>query len=180
MDISEISLFDIIGDQTQERHKSTESNLTVNSDDFAAPEPEIEEEFEEQEHYDAAVEAEKLVNLINAGNIIALTPVAHFRLKKVRGGNKALEKMKIAYEKEVAGKALTEEDQKWVEKFRLYKSDMAMLNNEIQFTPKQKEVLMAAAVPFCESNKLKVNDSFAFYGILGGFEITKIMKILSV
>jgi hypothetical protein len=55
-----------------------------------------------------------------------------------------------------------------------------MLNNEIQFTPKQKEVLITAAIPFCESNKLKVNDSFAFYGILAGFEITKIMKILAV
>lgn len=144
-----------------------------------SPSPEPGPAFEPEEPYDAEVEATKLVNLLNAGNTLLVSPIANFRMIKKRGGREALDKMKAAYQKQKDGKKLSEEEDRMLSAFNSFKTDMALLNGEIPFSEKQLEILKTAAVPYCQESKMKINGAFAFWGIFGGMQTEKIIKILT-
>lgn len=182
--LSEVSLFDVLADTTQERSEGV-SHEAINVADFNeipapvdAPEPEPEED---EEPYDATVEATKLVNLLNVGNMVVLMPLAGVKMQKSRaGGKKGLERMKIAYQKSADGKKLTPTDEKLVQQFELYKQDLALLHGEIPFSKAEHDALLLAATSYCESSKIRVNATAAFWGVLAGYETSRIIKILTV
>lgn len=178
--LNEVSLFDILSAPTAA--KTTNDNPDpINEDDFkiefANPVREEEETFVEDD-YDAEAEAEKLVNLIDVGNTIVLSPIAGFKMNRSRGGKAAFNKMRDAFMKKNAGKKLTESEEELLTAFENYKRDLQLLNGEIPFSKQQKEILMKLAVPMCESTRFKANDKMAFWVMLGGYEIQKIIKII--
>lgn len=179
-DLNEVSLFDVLSAPTAAKSNNSTPD-PVNEADFNL-------EFEKPVHdvlddpieddYDAEAEAEKLINLIDVGNTIVLSPIAGFKMNRSRGGKAAFNKMRDAFMKKNAGKKLTESEEELLTAFENYKRDLQLLNGEIPFSKQQKEILMKLAVPMCESTRFKANDKMAFWVMLGGYEIQKIIKII--
>ena len=113
-------------------------------------------------------------------NSIGLTMLGHYKLTKKRGGRKGLKAMESGFIKKNEGKTVTAEEQKQVDAFEAYKMDLKLLNGEVTFSDSQREMLIKAAMPMCEDNKMKINTHAAFWTLLLGAETTKIYKVLTL
>lgn len=186
--INRVSVDDILAQPTQARIVSIDKEPSqIDSSDFSSieydlppkPQPEIEEQPEPEEPYDAKVEATKLVGLISAGHSLIHTPIATWKLRQKRGGKPVFERMKAAYQKDAEGKALTDEEKRLVSQFHAYKSDLALMGNEIPYSQSEIDMLTTAAIPYMESSRMKINGGFAFWGVLAGIEANRLLKILT-
>jgi type I site-specific restriction endonuclease len=182
-----VSLTDVLSAPTKERPERAIVEETIhqtvfNNTDFEEEEEEEEEiqttQQEPEEPYDAEREATNLINLLNAGNMLVMTPISNFKLRKNRGGKAGMERMKMAYEKSVRGQELTEHEKNLVLQFESYKRDLMLLSGEIPYSPQQMEMLKTAAIPYCEATKFKSNAGFAFWGIFASVQMDKIIKVI--
>lgn len=190
--INKVALTDVLSQETKERPEMAieEFAQQINTADFA-PDPEKEEiqfdpsgikkeepEPEPEEPYDAEAEATKLINLIDVGNTMLLSPFTNLKCRSARGGKKVLDQMKVAYQKKISGQKLNEDEARLMNEFDAYKADVSLLTGDIPFTDHQRDMLIKAAIPFCEETRMKVNSKFGFWGALIGVEAQKITKIL--
>jgi hypothetical protein len=181
-----VSLTDVLSTPTKERPERdliTEiaPQIFPNAD-FDEEEEEEEEEIpvneEPEEPYDAEREATNLINLLNAGNMLVMTPLSNLKLRKNRGGKAGMERMKLAYEKSQHGQELTEHEKNLVLQFESYKRDLMLLSGEIPYSEQQMQMLKTAAIPYCEATKFKSNAGLAFWGIFASVQMEKIIKVI--
>lgn len=183
MDLSEIDIFSVLEAPTQQKFSSETMEEDFDLNDFSVEEEEAHEEVVEvaqEEPYDARREAEKLVGLLDAGNQIALNPLAMVTLRKKLGGKKAFDRMTKAFNKKMQGEELSPVELGLIATFEKYQSDLRMLAGEIPFTEQQRDILIKAAIPMCEENKMKTNSSMAFWGVFLGYEAGRVTRILTV
>lgn len=180
-----VSLTDVLSTPTKER---PERDLMNEIPTFEFPNEDFDEEEEEEEEiqvkeepeepYDAEREATNLINLLNAGNMLVMTPLSNLKLRKNRGGKAGMERMKLAYEKSQHGQELTEHEKNLVLQFEAYKRDLMLLSGEIPYSEQQMQMLKTAAIPYCEATKFKSNAGLAFWGIFASVQMEKIIKVI--
>lgn len=184
--IDEIEINDVIAEETQTRQNAAPpiKGIEFHNDDFRdAPKvttlPVEDPLIPKLAPYDAQAEATKLVNLLNGANVLVTTPIANYKLRHNRGGRVKFKKIELARVKAAQDKELTEGEQKLIAEFAAYKSDLKLINGEIPMSEAQLKTLMAIAVPYCEESKININSGFAFWGVYGGMQLEKILKILT-
>jgi hypothetical protein len=141
----------------------------------------VQEVEEEEEDYDPAQQAENLVAVISSANLLLLTPLAKWKLRKKRGGREVIAAMQLAFEKkESAGLELSAEEQIKYNKYTAYLKDKAELLKEIPYTDEEEAQLQKMAEVWMKSSKMKVGDSLAFWMTLAGIQGSRIFAILEV
>lgn len=190
--LSKVALIDELAKPTEIKTPSVSAPepVNLNPGDFSGvpeptPEPPTESPSnpeptpEPEEPYDAETEAKKLVSLCNAGNTLICSPLAVWKLKKKRGGAKEIEKMKTAWHKRGAGMELTDREKTLALTYETYLADTKQLSGDILFTKHEIEAMEALALPYCEKSRIKINDGAAFWTTYAGFQVSKILKILT-
>lgn len=129
---------------------------------------------------DAEQNAELLVGVIASVNILTMTPLARWKVKKKRGGKHAIERMQAIAQKNFSGNELTDNEKRLLDQYNAYLADKQQLENAIPYTDDEIEALQTAAIPYCQSTKLKVNGGMAFWVQLGTMQLGRIMQILTV
>lgn len=185
--MEEFSLDNILSEETIPRSEDKDvspDELKIEEDNGLefeeAPLIEVEEfEEEPQKPYDAKTNAENLVNLIDAVNILSLTPLARWKLKKKRGGKEVLDTLEKFYSKKVSGAKVTDEEKEKAAIYEAYLKDTIKINEAIPFSADEKTRLITAAVPYLEKTQMKIDEGLGFWGILIAVEGSKVMQILT-
>jgi hypothetical protein len=189
--LKSVEFFDELSQPTQEKPETAPEVFepVVKNDRFSQDfdeqiedepdEPEQHEEIEDEEPYNAEEEAEKLLGLLNAGNVLLMSPLTQIVLKKKRGGKKILERCKIAFMKVKNGEKATDGEKEMAAKYEAYQTDLQTLAGEIAFSEQELAAMRVLAVPYCRASKVKINGSLAFWLMYGGYQTQRIMKILT-
>lgn len=187
--LSKVVLTDILAQPTEEKDvifNSSNEETQINENDFSDHVQQMDFPANNQQPIepieppiDPRVEATKLVNLLSAGNNLATVPLATWKLNKNRGGKQVIEKMKASYIKQRNGVKLTEEETIQAESYKQYEADKSVLLESLPYTDAQMNTLIEVAIPYCEANQLKINGSFAFWGVFAGVQMDKVIKILT-
>lgn len=185
--LKSVEFFDELSQPTSEKPENIQevaeiNPFTTSSTDFDEDTIDYsvqEEEEEEEEPYNAEEEADKLIGLLNAGNMLLMSPLTQIVLKRKRGGKRLLERCKIAFTKKQNGEKITDAEKEMANKYQAYQNDLTTLAGEIAFTENELKVLRTMAIPYCKASKVKINGSFAFWLTYGGMQTQRIMQILT-
>lgn len=192
--LSKVALIDELAKPTEIKTPSFSAPepVNLNPGDFSGvpeptPEPPTESPYnpepapdpEPEEPYDAEKESKKLVSLCNAGNTLISSPLAVWKLKKKRGGSKEIERMKTAWHKRGAGMELTDREKTLALTYETYLADTKQLSGDILFAKHEIAAMEELALTYCEKSRIKINDGAAFWTTYAGFQVSKILKILT-
>lgn len=129
--------------------------------------------------YDAAENAEILVELLDTFNTAALTPLARWKLTKKRGGKNAILRMQEIAEKNFTGAELNEQEKRLLFQYNAYLKDKEELEEAIPYTVDEKERLIKAAIPYMKKSKIRIGGGMAFWTELALIQGTRIMQVLT-
>ena len=136
------------------------------------------DEEEEEEPHDPEEEAEKLVGLIQAANVLTMTPLALWKARKKRGGKAAISKMQIIAAKNFEGAKLEKKEAEQLAKYNAYLKDKEQLENAIPYTSDELSLLKTMAIPYMKTSKIKINGGFAFWTTLAGIQAQRVIAII--
>lgn len=124
--------------------------------------------------------AETLVELINLGNIGLLTPLATWKIRRKRIGNKeALRKKQLLFEKNFNKEELTEEEKRSLELYQAYLRDKEQIEEAIPYSDDEKEALKNAAIPYFRKNKIRIEGGAAFWTQLAFIQGQRFVQIFT-
>lgn len=151
------------------------------SEDFAQqPQNKIipSEPIEEEEPYDAEKNARAVVYGLQALDSMILVPIATIKTKKRAGGSKVIAAMRKAYEKQMSGEELNDNDKRLLAAFDKYKKDLEVLSMEYIPNKQTTDELIRLATPWCEDQKIKFSSGTAFWLTYAGIKAEQITKLL--
>ena len=151
------------------------------SEDFAQqPQNQIipSEPIEEEEPYDAEKNARAVVYGLQALDSMILVPIATIKTKKRAGGSKVIAAMRKAYEKQMSGEELNDNDKRLLTAFDKYKKDLEVLSMEYIPNKQTTDELIRLATPWCEDQKIKFSSGTAFWLTYAGIKAEQITKLL--
>lgn len=182
---SSVKLSEVVADVTETKTPGVHSpDFEPNKDDFSGhvtrfiepDEPEIEEE--EEDEYDAESNARSLVGGLLGLDTTIFSIIGVVKAKKSVGGKASIDKMKQAYVRKINGGEVTEEDQRLLDAFEVYKNDIAMLEQDYIPNQKRVEMLVKLAIPWCQESKIKVGSGMAFWANYTGYTVERVAKLL--
>lgn len=191
--IDDVSFRDILSQPTRFREMSSRSESIHHDDDdepfdddenfhvttprrnaqAAPPAP-------EPDDYDAEANASSLVYLMSSLDTVILNGIGMWKVNAKAGGRKALNEMKSVLLKELAAVELSDDEKTLLAKFKEYKANMKLLETETPPTKEEIERLIAMAIPYCESSRIKVGGGFAFWTGYGASLAQRIIKIVNL
>lgn len=179
---SSLKLSEVIAQPTEEKQAGLAEiaqTAVQNAADFA-PEPikQVIAPEEAPEDYDALSNARSFVGGLVGIDTAIFSVVGALKTRKSIGGKDTLVKMKAAAAKRASGKELTEEDERLLSAFEVYKQDMAMMESDYIPNQKRIQMLIDLAVPYCEETKLKVGPGMAFWSSYTGYTIERVAKMM--
>lgn len=187
-----------IATEAKEEIQSAVVNLATNEKDFstlhtAAEDLDDHEEYdepeethiirrpivvEEDEEYDAEKNARALVHTLASIDSIILSTAVVFKCRSTAGGSKGIALMKKALEKELYGQELNDADKKLILRMKAYRENLKLLS-ETTFMPEtERERLIAMAIDYCETSKIKVSSAGAFWSNYAGSVVERVTKII--
>lgn len=181
---SSVKLSEVIAQETEEKTAGLQNiaqTVVEKTTDFA-PEPIKQllqpEEPEEEEPYDAEANARSLVGGLVGIDTAVFSVVGVIKTRKTIGGKETLAKMKQAYAKNASGKPMSEEDERLLQAFEVYKQDMAMLEQDFIPNKDRIKMLVDLAIPYCEETKFKVGAGMAFWSSYMGYTVERVAKLM--
>lgn len=143
-----------------------------------APPVEPVQEVADDPDYDPEIEAEKLIAMIEAGNMLITAPLYKWKVQKNHGGKKVVQRIKTAWAKHKQGQELSEQEQKDHAAYLLYQTERKEWLSEVDYEPEELEKLQRLALPFVKENKMKISSMAAFWIYFGGLQSSKFLKLL--
>lgn len=134
--------------------------------------------IEEEEVYDAEKNARAVVYGLQALDSMILVPIATVKVKKRAGGSKVINAMRKAYEKQMSGEELNDNDKRLLAAFDKYKKDLEILSIEYIPNKQTTDELIRLATPWCEDSKIKFGSGTAFWLTYAGIKAEQITKLL--
>lgn len=181
-----VAFSDILAKESKPKESSTsaeettfEPKATINEDDFVDYVP-VAEIDKDSIPYNAKEHSESLVNMINGGNVVVMTPIAHWKLIKLYGGRANVNKMRVAFQKKNEGKELSEQEEKLATAYTEFSAKTNLVKEAVPYTHSEMEMLKKASMPMLERSKTKVSADWAFWVTLLGVQTDKIFKVLSI
>lgn len=184
-----VDITQVMSQETEERREKThfeddfeERNLeSEESEDFDQQPPTKiipPETIEEEEIYDAEKNARAVVYGLQALDSMILVPIATVKTKKRAGGSKVIAAMRKAYEKQMSGEELNDNDKRLLTAFDKYKKDLEVLSMEYIPNKQTTDELIRLAIPWCEDSRIKFGSGTAFWLTYAGIKAEQITKLL--
>jgi len=180
-----VDITQVMSQETEERrekpHFEDDFEVRQESEDFAQQPPSKiipSEPIEEEELYDAEKNARAVVYGLQALDSMILVPIATIKTKKRAGGSKVIAAMRKAYEKQMSGEELNDNDKRLLVAFDKYKKDLEILSMEYIPNKQTTDELIRLATPWCEDQKIKFSSGTAFWLTYAGIKAEQITKLL--
>lgn len=186
----DFNLDDVLAEPTVMRSEVAEQESVAPLEDFSGLQfeelPEVQEEAEQlpveppYTEKEAKENAEMLVDFLDTFNTMALTPLARWKLRKKRLGEKSnVWKMQALLEKEYADEKLNEKEKRALIVYKSYLADKKELENAIPFTDAEKEKLKHSASIWLKNKRIRIGGEFGFWGEYAMIQGTRVMEILT-